>query len=48
MKKKIIGIAKRDLKKDETFELPFDVETGELLPNKYINFIHGTKVDEIL
>jgi len=42
---KMIGIAKRDIDKYDIIELPVDLLNGELLQNKYVNFIHGTKLE---
>lgn len=47
MKNKMIGIAKRDLKKGEVMEFPISVETGEIGKNENINFIEGTTIDDI-
>jgi len=42
-----IGIAKRNIKKGEVFQVPINLMTGEILPNKYINFIHGTTIHQL-
>ena len=44
---KMIGIAKRDFKKGEEFELARDILTGEIKINKNINFIHGTNIRDL-
>lgn len=48
MKEKMIGIAKRNIKKDTIMKIPLDRNTGELLHNKYINFIEGTNILDIV
>lgn len=44
---KIIGIAKIDLEKGEKFKVPINLLTNEILENKYINFIEGTKLKDL-
>ena len=45
---KPLGIAKRDMKKGELLSFPIDIITGELLPNKNINFIYGKNVRDLM
>jgi len=47
-KSKIIGIAKRDLKAGEIFEVPIDLTTLEIKINDSINFIEGTTINDLM
>lgn len=43
----MIGIAKRDLESGEVMEIPINLMTGELKTNDSINFIEGTRLQDL-
>ena len=48
MEKIKLGIAKRNIKKGEKFSITINPETGEFMINKYINFIEGKGIKDII